>query len=423
MELVIQMIEQNLITHVDDTTRGEYKIYTQLHSEFIVSARSAIKDRYINIFSCVGGISELDVMSIVHIFDDFIHEINLDVADLVSLDNPLFFETDKRYNTLFLEWLKNNVEDKVRAWCLLSSVFAHNSWYMRVNKRDVIDLLKEIAHNQVDPRDFKDYTLEQHSHFMSYAYSVGKNVKVSIISENYKRNSVIAQYFLGEISDYRKVKEDFYPIKQQNIVDVDNFASFVDVISQSDMDNTLFSHDILLSTENLVNYFLCKKYAIILNKEALDYMIKRFDEAGILPVDDIVDFAKRFLLSKNEYEEFMSAIEVIDGHHDYMNGQGDRYVDQVGKMREPYTHGGRKDVWSFYVLIASLYKEADTVDEFIALGESVKEYCDNSVYALINRDKGAWKGDFLSDERYIKAMLESLATKIPFSLTASMMGV
>lgn len=230
---------------------GEYKIYTQLHSEFIVSARSAIKDRYINIFSCVGGISELDVMSIVHIFDDFIHEINLDVADLVSLDNPLFFETDKRYNTLFLEWLKNNVEDKVRAWCLLSSVFAHNSWYMRVNKRDVIDLLKEIAHNQVDPRDFKDYTLEQHSHFMSYAYSVGKNVKVSIISENYKRNSVIAQYFLGEISDYRKVKEDFYPIKQQNIVDVDNFASFVDVISQSDMDNTLFSHDILLSTENL----------------------------------------------------------------------------------------------------------------------------------------------------------------------------
>lgn len=423
MELVIQMIEQNLITHVDDTTRGEYKIYTQLHSEFIVSARSAIKDRYINIFSCVGGISELDVMSIVHIFDDFIHEINLDVADLVSLDNPLFFETDKRYNTLFLEWLKNNVEDKVRAWCLLSSVFAHNSWYMRVNKRDVIDLLKEIAHNQVDPRDFKDYTLEQHSHFMSYAYSVGKNVKVSIISENYKRNSVIAQYFLGEISDYRKVKEDFYPIKQQNIVDVDNFASFVDVISQSDMDNTLFSHDILLSTENLVNYFLCKKYAIILNKEALDYMIKRFDEAGILPVDDIVDFAKRFLLSKNEYEEFMSAIEVIDGHHDYMNGQGDRYVDQVGKMREPYTHGGRKDVWSFYVLIASLYKEADTVDEFIALGESVKEYCDNSVYALINRDKGAWKGDFLSDERYIKAMLKSLATKIPFSLTASMMGV
>lgn len=423
MELVIQMIEQNLITHVDDTTRGEYKIYTQLHSEFIVSARSAIKDRYINIFSCVGGISELDVMSIVHIFDDFIHEINLDVADVVSPNNPLFFETDKRYNTLFLEWLKNNVEDKVRAWCLLSSVFAHNSWYMRVNKRDVIDLLKEIAHNQVDPRDFKDYTLEQHSHFMSYAYSVGKNVKVSIISENYKRNSVIAQYFLGEISDYRKVKEDFYPIKQQNIVDVDNFASFVDVISQSDMDNTLFSHDILLSTENLVNYFLCKKYAIILNKEALDYMIKRFDEAGILPVDDIVDFAKRFLLSKNEYEEFMSAIEVIDGHHDYMNGQGDRYVDQVGKMREPYTHGGRKDVWSFYVLIASLYKEADTVDEFIALGESVKEYCDNSVYALINRDKGAWKGDFLSDERYIKAMLESLATKIPFSLTASMMGV
>lgn len=172
-----------------------------------------------------------------------------------------------------------------------------------------------------------------------------------------------------------------------------------------------------------MNYFLCKKYAIILNKEALDYMIKRFDEAGILPVDHIVDFAKRFLLSKNEYEEFMSAIEVIDGHHDYMNGQGDRYVDQVGKMREPYTHGGRKDVWSFYVLIASLYKEADTVDEFIALGESVKEYCDNSVYALINRDKGAWKGDFLSDERYIKAMLESLATKIPFSLTASMMGV